>query len=71
MKAPSCERPTTNQRILFLSFALNNCYPTSDEKLLAAFELIWGIFTIVKPTIRLVSFDMFGGFLKLHHRSLQ
>ncbi len=40
MQAPSCERPKTNQRTLFLSFAINNCYPTSDEKLLAAFELI-------------------------------
>jgi len=40
MKAPSCKRPKTNQRTLFLSFAINNCYPTSDEKLLAAFELI-------------------------------
>jgi hypothetical protein len=68
MKAPSCERPKTNQRTLFLSFAINNCYSTSDEKLLAAFELFWGIFTTVKPTIRLVSFDLFGRFLKLHHR---
>ncbi len=40
MKAPSCERPKTNQRTLFLSFAINNCYPTSGEKLLAIFEFI-------------------------------
>ncbi len=32
------------QRTLFMSFAINNCFPTSDEKLLAVFELILGIF---------------------------
>jgi hypothetical protein len=33
MQAPSCERPKANQRTLFLSFAINNYNPTSDEKL--------------------------------------
>ena len=62
MKAPSCERPKTNQRTLFLSFAINNCYPTSDEKLLAAFELILGDFLPLENPIKQVSFDLFGGF---------
>jgi hypothetical protein len=44
LQAPSCERPKTNQRTLFLSFAINNCYPTSDEKLLAVFESSLGNF---------------------------
>ncbi len=38
MQAPSCERHKTVQRTLFLLFANNNCFPTSDEKLLALFE---------------------------------
>ncbi len=50
-KPPSCERPITNQRTLFLSFAINNCYPTSDEKLLAVFELILGDFFHWKPPL--------------------
>jgi hypothetical protein len=50
MQAPSYKRTQANQRTLFLSFAINNCFPTSDEKLLAIFELIiWDFFTIVKP----------------------
>jgi hypothetical protein len=52
MQSPSCERPKTNQRTLFLPFAINNCFPTSDEKLLAIFKLILGD----------LSFDLFGGF---------
>ncbi len=27
MQAPSCERPETTQRNLFLSFEINNCLP--------------------------------------------
>ena len=38
MQAPSCERHKTAQRTLFLLFANNNCFPTSEEKLLALFE---------------------------------
>ncbi len=41
MQAPSCERHKTAQRTLFLLFATNNCFPTSDEKLLALFEFCW------------------------------
>ncbi len=52
MQAPSCERPKTNQQTLFLSFSINNCFPTSDEKLLAVFELILGDFYHCKTTIR-------------------
>jgi hypothetical protein len=37
-QAPSCERHKTAQRTLFLIFANNNCFPTSEEKLLALFE---------------------------------
>ena len=37
VQAPSCERPKTTQRSLFFSFARNNCFPASDEKLLAVF----------------------------------
>jgi hypothetical protein len=44
MEAPSCKMTKTNQRTLFLLFAINNCFPTSDEKLLAIFELILGDF---------------------------
>ncbi len=44
MQAPSCERPKTTQRSLFFPFAINNCFPASDEKLLAVFELILGDF---------------------------
>jgi hypothetical protein len=35
MQAPSCERHKTAKRTLFLLFANNNCFPTSEEKLLA------------------------------------
>ncbi len=46
MQAPS----VTTQRTLFLSFAINNCFQTSDEKLLAVLELVLGdFFTIIKP----------------------
>ncbi len=38
MQAPSCERTKTTQRTLFLSFATNNCFLTSGEKLLVVFE---------------------------------
>ncbi len=38
VQAPSCERHKTAQRTLFLLFANNNCFPKSDEKLLALFE---------------------------------
>ncbi len=42
--------PVTPQRTLFLSFAINNCFRTSDEKLLAVLELVLGdFFTIIKP----------------------
>jgi hypothetical protein len=58
----------TNQRTLFLSFAINNCYPTSDEKLLEPFELILGDFLPLENPIKYVSFDLFGGFLNVHHR---
>jgi hypothetical protein len=40
VQAPSCERPITALRALFLSFAINNCFPKSDENLLALFELV-------------------------------
>jgi len=56
MQAPFCKRPKTNQRTLILSFAINYCFPTSDENLLAVFELIWGIFYHCKTTIRYMSF---------------
>ncbi len=45
MQATSCKRTNTNQRTLFLSFAIKNCFPRSDEKLLAIFELILGDFS--------------------------
>ncbi len=38
MQAQSCGRHKTAQRTLFLLFANNNCFPTSEEKLLALFE---------------------------------
>jgi hypothetical protein len=69
MQAPSFERPKTNQRTPFLSFAINNCYPTSDEKMLAAFELILGDFLPLENSHKVS--DLFGGFLYGHHRSLQ
>ncbi len=54
MQAPSSERPKTTLRTLFLWFAINNCFATSDEKLLAVFEL-WGIFYYRNTTIRFCS----------------
>ncbi len=47
VQAPSCERPITALRALLLSFAINNCFPKSDEKLLALFELVLGDFVMV------------------------
>jgi hypothetical protein len=44
VQAPSCERPKNAPRTLFLSFAINNCFPTSDENFLAVFELVLGDF---------------------------
>jgi hypothetical protein len=38
MHASSSERHKTAQRILFLLFANNNCFPMSDGKLVALFE---------------------------------
>jgi hypothetical protein len=32
------------QQTQLLTFAINNCYPTSDEKFLAVFELVLGNF---------------------------
>ncbi len=29
VQAPSCKRPKTNQRTLFLSFEINNCFPVT------------------------------------------
>jgi hypothetical protein len=52
MQTPSYKRTETNQQTLFLSFAINNCFPTSDEKLLAIFELILWDFYHCKTTIR-------------------
>ncbi len=37
-QAPSFERHRTVHRTLFLLFANNNCFPTSDDKFLALFE---------------------------------
>jgi hypothetical protein len=50
VQAPSCERPKTAPRTLFLLYATNNCFPTSDEKLLAVFELVLVDFYDCKPT---------------------
>ncbi len=44
VQAPFCERPITALQALFLSFAINNCFPMTDEKLLAVFELVFGDF---------------------------
>jgi hypothetical protein len=38
VQSSSCERPKTTQRTLFLLFANNNCFPTSNTKLLALSE---------------------------------
>ncbi len=38
MQAPSCERPRTDQRTLFLSFESNNCFPITVSD---AYEKIW------------------------------
>ncbi len=47
VQALSCERPKTAPRTLFLSFAINNCFPTSDENYLAVFELVLGDFLLL------------------------
>ncbi len=77
MQAPSCERHKTAQWTLFLLFANNNCFPTSEEKLLALFEFrrffgSWGGGQHSLVVCCIASFfKKFGGFLKLHHRWLQ
>ncbi len=61
MQAPSCERHKTVQRTLFLFFANNNCFPTSDEKVLALFECSqifvwnWGRGTLACGVLKAVS----------------
>jgi hypothetical protein len=61
---------------MFLLFATNNCFPTSDEKLLALFEFsrFFGTKGGGGATVACVlyaSFFKIGGCLKLHHRLLQ
>ncbi len=67
MKAPSCEGPKTTQRSLFFSFASNSCFPASDEKLLAVFELMLEDFYDSKTIIRYCSKRLSCLFVSLAH----
>jgi hypothetical protein len=74
MQAPSCERHKTAQQTLFLLFADNNWFPTSDKKLLALFEsrrFFWTQGGGAALASGVLYFKKVGRFLKLHHRSLQ
>jgi hypothetical protein len=62
VQSSSCERHKTAQRTLFLLFANNNCFPKSDEILVALFEFRRFIYITYVSNRKLVS-NVAKGFL--------